>query len=315
MSKKVIFVMGPGHCGSTLLDLILGSHSQAFSLGEFHRLWHQLDKPKSGEYVHICGVCEGKCPFWNGQVSLPLLKLFFSRKSKLHLGLGGIARHIVHPYQYLFKWSGKSIVIDSSKQAGWIERQLHKKYTWRGMVPYLVYMCRDGRAVVNSYLRKYPDRGIDRISENWMRQIKGMNEFYLKFPDRRKIQVHYETLATEPKKTFENLCAFLGIEFEPNMLCYWEHGHHHIFGNGGTRSLIYKYRKQFKPETDALRKRIEISKQFYNSQYYDQLDIAIKLDLRWINEMSEEHIKKFNEIAGEMNKPFEYQVDRKLRIQ
>ena len=32
---KVVFIMGAGHCGSTLLDLIVGSHSNAFSLGEF----------------------------------------------------------------------------------------------------------------------------------------------------------------------------------------------------------------------------------------------------------------------------------------
>ncbi len=313
MSKKVLFVMGPGHCGSTLLDLILGSHSSAFSLGEFHRLWHQLDKHDDREYVQICGVCEGKCPFWNSKVSMPLLRLYFSRKTRLHSSLGKLTRYITHPYQYLFKWSGKSIVIDSSKQPNWIEKQLYPKYSWRGMEPYLVYMCRDGRAVVNSYLRKYPDRGINKITENWMRQIKKMNDFYNKFPEQRKIQVRYEMLATQPKIFFEKLCEFVGIEFEPDMLHYWEHDHHHIFGNGGTRSLIYKYRKQFRPESDALRKRIEISKQFYNSQYYDQLEIAIKLDLRWTNEMSKEDIKKFNDIAGEMNKPFAYEIDQRAQ--
>ena len=38
MENQIVFIMGPGHCGSTLLDLILGSHSDCFSLGEVFRL-------------------------------------------------------------------------------------------------------------------------------------------------------------------------------------------------------------------------------------------------------------------------------------
>ena len=77
MDRKVIFVMGPGHCGSTLFDLIMGSHSDVFSLGEFHRIHGAIDDFQEG-YPKICGVCTGRCEFWNQRASLPILKMYFS---------------------------------------------------------------------------------------------------------------------------------------------------------------------------------------------------------------------------------------------
>ena len=32
--RKVVFILGSGHCGSTLLDLMLGAHSRIVGLGE-----------------------------------------------------------------------------------------------------------------------------------------------------------------------------------------------------------------------------------------------------------------------------------------
>ena len=35
---KIIFILGIGRSGSTMLDLMLGSHSQGFSLGEISKI-------------------------------------------------------------------------------------------------------------------------------------------------------------------------------------------------------------------------------------------------------------------------------------
>jgi len=68
-NKQVVFVMGAGHCGSTLLDLILGSHSECFSLGELFSLPRFFD-PKSDNYKHICSVCDSDCQIWHDQFSI-----------------------------------------------------------------------------------------------------------------------------------------------------------------------------------------------------------------------------------------------------
>ena len=44
--KKVVFILGIGRSGSTLLDLMLGSHPQGFSLGEISKLPQLVNQGK-----------------------------------------------------------------------------------------------------------------------------------------------------------------------------------------------------------------------------------------------------------------------------
>ncbi|MGH8503822.1 MAG: sulfotransferase family protein [Gammaproteobacteria bacterium] len=302
MDIKVVFIMGPGHCGSTLLDLLLGSHSQSFSLGELSRLGSLIDAPRS-EYRKICGVCVRECDFWNKRAAVPVLEVYFSQKNRLRSALGRLSQNIYNPYKLIARWSGRSVLIDSSKNPAWIKRRTVPAHTWRGIQPHLVYMCRDGRAVVNSYYRKYPDRGMVNLIENWKRQTASMNAFYDRFPH-AKTKVHYEELATQPEQVVRSLCRNLGMDYETSMLRYWEHEHHHVMGNGGTRSLIYKYREKFGTDLAAMRQRQAAAKQFYDPSFYDNMDIGIKLDERWRVEMSPEQCQQFDAIAGDLNEAF-----------
>ena len=54
MDRSVVFAMGSPHSGTSLLTLILGSHSRAFALGEME------DFKGSAR----CRVCEDRCPIW-----------------------------------------------------------------------------------------------------------------------------------------------------------------------------------------------------------------------------------------------------------
>ena len=210
MVKKVVFIMGPGHCGSTLLDLILGSHSNTFSLAELHAISKRLEFAKRGNTC-LCGICSGKCAFWDEQASFSVLKLFYSRKSKLSRVLFKLSRYFFNPYHFIFRWSNKSILIDSSKQPYWFNSQLTPSYTWKNIVPYLIYLSRDGRAVINSYLRKYPKRGIVQITETWKDQIIKMNGFYDQFPNKKK-KVKYEDLAMHPERVIKSICHFADMQ-------------------------------------------------------------------------------------------------------
>lgn len=292
--------MGPGHCGSTLLDLIMGSHSQSFSLGEYSRIQGSIDSFSKDS--QICGVCESHCPYWNDKVQLPLLKLFYSRSNRWNALTSKAIRHLFNPYKLLIKWSGKNVLIDSSKQTWWIKRQLRLSYRWLGMQPYLLYMVRDGRAVVSSYRRKYNDQNLSLITNNWKRKTIEMNQFYENFPPKRRTIVRYEELATQPAAVIKSLCQFLSLDYEPEMLRYWASDHHHLFGNGGTRALIYRYREQQQQSSPEMLERVERAKQHYVHDYYDQIDIGIKLDERWRTEMSEDDLSIFENIAGDLNR-------------
>lgn len=152
--KKVVFMLASGHSGSTLLSLLLGSHSRAFALGEFWSVGRQMDK-FTGNQPSICGICADECSFWNQPPHLAILRSYFRSSSrnrllsKLNYHLGGFRGNI---YRELLEWSGADVLIDSSKAKGWPRRQLSPFWYWREVAPYLIFITRDGRAVASSYL-------------------------------------------------------------------------------------------------------------------------------------------------------------------
>ncbi len=301
--SRVVFIMGPGHCGSTLLDLLLGSHSTAFSLAEFHRISEFVDADTTAPQA-VCAVCGDECAFWNRAALLPSLKPMYAGKTFAQKIRRRCVRLFSNPYAPLFAATGKSMLIDSSKGAGWIARQTWPRYLWRDITPYLIYIGRDGRAVANSYYRKYPEAGIAHASEAWKRRVTSMNRFYEAFPAARKTRVQYEELATSPEDEIRRLCAFLGVPFEPAMITYWVNDHHPIAGNAGTHSLILRQRERAEGVAEARRLRVNQGDRFYSSSHYEHLDLGIKLDLRWKSELKADEIQTFERIAGDLNTPF-----------
>lgn len=302
-TKRVVFIMGMAHSGSTLLELILASHSHVFGLGELYALREKMsavgqDRPR------LCSICEGECDYWDHKAPYLQLARYFSNSRPFAPIIRLISHYRRSLYQSLFEWFGHDILVDSSKRVPWIQRQLSPSYHWREMTPILLYITRDGRAVVNSYLRKYPEESIERVTVNWKKSVQQMNDFFqrFRFP---KYRIPYETLATEPQATAKALCTFLKIDYEPEMLQYWKHDHHPCNGNLGTRSLIYRYRAQLGTEprgwTNA-REELKTS----HGDYYDQLGLAIKLDLRWKRELSRQQLEIFESIAGDLNRPLAY---------
>jgi len=306
--KKVIFIMGAGHSGSTLLDLIIGSHSKAFSLGE---LWSISADQVSKKQSLICGVCAGECAFWNRRASLPVLRSYFGRWNRsnrlafaLYRYLGGFKGNI---YRHLLEWSRAEVLVDSSKRVWWIRRQLLPSWFWRGMNPFLIYLHRDGRAVANSLLRKFPERGMAAIAKGWVRGTQQRERYFRAFPRHRRLQLAYEQLATDPEGVINSVCDWLDIRYEPEMLRYWQHDHHPVAGNLGARSLIFKYREQFDGGLAAYWSQINEGDRYTNQAHYDELGMAIKLDLRWRHELSREQLDIFDTVAGAVNRPYAYE--------
>lgn len=210
-------------------------------------------------------------------------------------------------YQYLFDATQYDILIDSSKTQNWIKRQTSLRYQWNSTKPYLIYMVRDGRAIVNSYLRRYPEKGIKYWAEDWKKRIASMDSYYNQFNYYKKV-VHYEELALEPEKAILDLTQFLGIDFQDKMLRYWEQEHHPIGGNLGTYSLVIKAKASDINSYDVHRlDRLNKNNKLYSKKYYEETEKSIKLDLRWKEELSVKQIEIFERIAGELNKRFRFE--------
>lgn len=62
-AKQIIFIIGCGHSGSTLLDMCLGGHPDISSLGETGFLYPYAHK-KSNQDLCTCEAAIHICPFW-----------------------------------------------------------------------------------------------------------------------------------------------------------------------------------------------------------------------------------------------------------
>ena len=204
---------------------------------------------------------------------------------------------IFNPYSYLFSQRKENVFIDASKSVEWIRQRISAKEFISGSLDcYLIHLVRDGRAILSSYLRRFKSLTTESYTKEWRQKTILRNELYNQFSEERKIIVRYEKLATEPEKTLAIICELLGIDFIPQMIPYWQYDHHVISGNSGVRSLIWR-NKQEEIETEVRKN---------NGEYYDNLGLKIKLDLRWKQELSTEQEEVFNQIAGDINKPYEW---------
>jgi len=273
VNKKVCFISGAGHSGSTLLGLILGSHSDSFYAGEARKTM-LLQNKNSPESKRVCKICGPTCPIWQD----------FTVES-----------HDL--YEQLSIKTGKSLIIDSTKNSDWLNTQI-ETLRQTSAQSWLIFLQRDGRAVINSRLRKYPTQEAKRLINDWLEQIELTEQLFANF-DGPKIKIHYEELATEPTCITQKLCNFLEIPYQSTMLNYYHHAHHPLGGNSGTQFLVVK------SQHDRLKQPyLQLAAQ--HEAYYQNHPPEIRLDLRWKQELSPTVRTLFEEMGGAINEAFKF---------
>ena len=274
---KSIVICGAGHSGSTLLGLILGSHTSCFYCGEAAKIRYLGDTRKPLR-KRVCKLCGENCPLWSSFCWRPGIPL----------------------YSQIAQAASRRRVIDSTKNVAWIrERLAEVQHCPEAAEPVLIFLQRDGRAVVNSRRRKYPERSIERLTGDWKQQIERTRELYHTY-DGPRCQLRYEDLARDPENAVRELCRALGLDFEPAMLDFDSHEHHPLGGNNGTQYLVARARHQ-DPATAFVRLLPR------NRHYYVEHGGAIELDLRWQDELDPRQLERFERLAGDVNRDLRWE--------
>ncbi len=289
--NRVVFIAGTGHCGSTLLDLILSSNSKTFGLGEIESLGN--NPGYFSGILPICNINGFEDSFWKRE-RVEHVSKYFQRRSwneKIVNGLRLNQSPRARLFKYLFLQTGANVLVDSSKNANWIKTCLSALGRSKTTTVH-IYLTRDGRAVINSNYQKYPERGIEKISDQWLSKIEGFRRLYQDF-DGLKTVVSYEQFTSKPKKTIESLCDLIPLQFEENMLEFWKHDHHNIGGNSGTKSMIGRYRSIDELFLESLDSR--------KKECYSKHPLTIKEDLRWKDELSDKDLKYIDSKISHLN--------------
>ena len=228
----VLFLLGAGHSGSTLLNFLLNGHSQAIGLCEIHTIQRYLrlppDDPRNPlshpfwREVASCWERETNTLFADLDLRSPSRKEASAWSDSERAGYVARNRRL---FACAARVSGARVLVDSSHHRWrlWLLRssgELDLK---------VVHLLRDGRALVNSYTRKYGRFSIGfrrwfvpTLMGLWLRRRLSEHECLV---------VRYEDLASDPEPTLRRICRFVGLEYEPAMLRYWEFEDVAIGGN------------------------------------------------------------------------------------
>lgn len=268
-------ITGAGHSGSTLLGMVLAGLANAVYIGEGAKA-RFLHDPKKPLRKRACKMCGENCAFWSD----------FQWDGEAPL------------YPRIAAHAGASIVIDSTKKPDWIRtRAAEAREVGAGVR--LIFLTRDGRAVINSRLRKYPERDPAAQIEDWKAQMSAAAALAAEFGE-DALQLRYEELATDPEGATQRLAAFIGVSWNPDMIEFERREYHLLGGNSGTQYLAAREHGADGPAA-TLNAR---SKDYYASHAQ-----GIRLDLRWKDELAAEHAALFERLAGALNAPLAWGTD------
>jgi len=294
-TRKMIFIISSSYSGSTVLTFLLATHPKISTIGE-------LKATAMGDienYKCSCGQLIQKCSFWNNvdaemnsngkNFSLHNFGTHFKSDSKIcnilfRAGvksyffetLRNIAINVIPICKNQFKaileqnrliidiicsFQGGNIFLDSSKDPIRLKFLLSSNQ-WDIKV---INIIRDGRGVINSYMRHYKVP-IEAATKEWIISQKEINRMIKYLRKDNYLKVHYEDLCTKPKEVLSGIYKFIGIELDVVNPGYISN-QHHILGN-------------------------EMRLRTTNE---------IKLDEKWKNEMSKRDLEYIESNAGRYN--------------
>ncbi|HEY1331871.1 MAG TPA: sulfotransferase [Actinomycetota bacterium] len=227
---KVLYLMGHGGSGTTILGNVLGELDGFVHVGELDTLWAQ---GLAGRQVCGCGLAFDRCPVWAPAIASALrlpdgTELDRSTVDRWHrravrvryairlLGhrpgrtagrpeLDGYVGVLSRLYAGLAAVTGAHVIVDSSKRSG----DAAALRLAPGVDAYVVHVVRDPRAVAWSWARRD-----DVPPLTTMREWIGFNAIddavRIRYGPRRAALVRYEDFMRRPVETVERLARLAG---------------------------------------------------------------------------------------------------------
>jgi hypothetical protein len=193
---RIVFVVGLGRSGSTLLGRLLHNHKSVVDVGELLRLDLKVDEPGA---LCACGIPLSECPDWKDLME-------------------GIPGKVQRNYR---KWtpdllnrvrenSGADVLVDVSKTRAY---RLAKR--WQNPEVGFILLLRDPRGILRSHVAA--GKSVDdklKLHRKWMKRYHA----FAKKKANRCHLMYYEDLASNPETSMRKVCDFIGIDFQPKIV-------------------------------------------------------------------------------------------------
>jgi len=244
---RLIYIVGMGRSGSTLLDLLLDAHSNVRSLGGVRRLSRAINTARCP-----CGIEPMRqCDFWH-DVDAELHQLLGFGLDGLHLNARNPAtfqHHNTALFSAAARVANTDCIVDSSKSVSRLRRLLHT--TDLDIRP--VHIERDPRG----YSYSQQKRKAERLAPAFSYVGRSLRAYRL-LRHRYHAVVDYDDLAQRTEDLLHALMPWLGLAYESEQLA-WAHAIHHNVGGGAilrrsqgsTIQPDYAWRRDLEPATQA----------------------------------------------------------------
>ena len=275
----VLNIVSVSFSGSTWVNLMLGAHEAAFSVGEMY--WIFRNK------AALCGLHGEDCPIWS-QYDVDSDE---------------------NPFVQISNITGKKIlIVNNSQEVAWAldDPRIDAKYLW---------VIRDGRAVAASAMRKDTSRNIFSGAEFWKVRFLACEKRIAQVPQEKVMKLGYEACVADPAAKMTQVCKFLGIDFDPGMIDYDNKERHFIGGNLGVLSVLASQQKSDKLHAltpEAGRLNLDITKDnvkgndTFDLSHYKKTDNKHFVDERWKTQLSFIELCMFGWKAGKLNRAYGY---------
>ncbi|GAB3464542.1 sulfotransferase [Streptomonospora sediminis] len=206
--ESPVFVLSPVRSGSTLLRMLLNSHSRIRAPHELHLRTLEVT------------LTEG-----------------FSADSMAELGLDRLEiEHVLWDrlLHMELEHSGKDVIVDKTPGNVWVWERLH--HAWPKAK--FIFLLRHPEGIVSSLANRKHNTGTrEQLEANVLKYVKPLEKA------RNTLDGHflrYEDLTADPETATRDLCSYLEVEWEPEMLDYGEQEHGRFAPNLGDRSANIK---------------------------------------------------------------------------
>ena len=147
LKRTAIFILSSPHSGSTWAGYVLGSNPESAFLGEYHRAWRDsLRSP--------CILCNAR--------GLDFCEVLSDLEKE----------PVERAFDLAFARTGKRVVVDSSKDVGWIQ----SFRTDDAADIRLVHLVRDPRGFFASAKRRVQD-DLDQVMSKWCKENEDFRDF------------------------------------------------------------------------------------------------------------------------------------------
>lgn len=221
---QVLYLMGAGRSGTTLLATVLGESSQIVTLGELNQFLDYLIENKRCS----CAQHLSECEFWRPVVTELLTRYTieelmeineYQERTEAHSNI--VPSFFIKKERYIkfqkelfdiiYEANPGTYFLDSSK---YISRCLQLRRT-KGMELKVIYTVRDVRGVINSFGKKVQTSKSPASTILYYSLINFFGQlFYWRTSKKDVMKLRYEDFVSQPTQSIQNIASFVQIPLD-----------------------------------------------------------------------------------------------------